>query len=118
EVASLAMQERCSTIAHSNKTVFLMKLLVTNKGIREHKDFQDYHLAKKQGVKLNFQDMEKLNFFIPVHFDPASKTLAHSLLEIADHYFYLGGKQACVLSSESEQKDQMEVKLQSAGPPS
>jgi hypothetical protein len=44
--------------------------------------------------------MEKLSFFIPVRFDTEPKTLSQSLLELGDQYFFLGGKQAHVISDD------------------
>lgn len=53
--------------------------------------------------------MEKLSFFIPVRFDKEPKTLSQSLLEIADYYFYLGGKQALAISNDSVKLESKEL---------
>lgn len=46
--------------------------------------------------------MPGINFFTPVHYGNQPKSASTSVMEAFDHYFYLGGKKACVIAGRME----------------
>jgi hypothetical protein len=47
-------------------------------------------------------EINSVPFWIPINFEERPKNWSETLLEAADHYFYLGGRSACVIADPNE----------------